>query len=349
MANLLKLYLESLPTYKDMILEAISPYDIYCELTGEELQVGGSKLIKSPLRGDSLPTFGLFIHHTDDVIMFKDFAYETGDVFKFVKLFARYHDRMMITSLPGIVNYLNMKLGMDILGKNNKKSKSQIKRRVFNIQTARDIKFSSRPFTAMDRQYWDQYCIPTKVLKLYDVRSVEKLLDDDKRIMRQFKPNELCFAYVIYNKIKLYQPLESNGFKWRNTCPAWYLQGWKQRRGKKKLIITKSLKDIMVFFVILGKDYDIIAPHSENYIFPDKVVDKIKGMYDEVYVIYDFDRAGVNGANKLKREYGWKPLFIDTKRVMINKKLKVIDKDVSDLTVNRGLKYAKIRCKKMGL
>jgi len=348
MANFLKLYLDSLPTLKDMILEVISPYDIYCELTGEELEVGGSKLIKSPLRGDSLPTFGLFVHHTDEIIMFKDFAYASGDVFKFVKLFARYHDKMQITSLIGVVNYLNMKLGIDILN-GDAKTSTVIKRRKFDIRTAREIKFVSRPFTQLDRKYWDTYCVPPKVLKYYDVRSVSKLLDEDKHVLREFSSGELCFVYVIYNKVKLYQPMEQGGFKWRNTCPAWYIQGWKQRRGKNKLIITKSMKDIMVFFVILGKRYDIIAPHSENYNFPDKVVNIINDQYEEVYVIYDFDRAGVNGANKLKKLYGWKPLFIETKRQMINGKLKVLDKDISDLTANKGLKTAIKRCKKLGL
>jgi len=351
MANLLASYLRSLPTMKDMILNIISAYDIYCELTSAELTVGGSKLIKSPLRDDGTPTFGLFMHHTEDIVMFKDFAYESGDVFKFIKLFARYQDGIILNSLYGTAIYLGNKLGIDIIknGQVNDHVESVIKRREFNAQTARDIKFISRLYTKFDKEYWEQYCVPETVLKYYDVRSIKKLLDEEGRILKEFSNNTVCFAYVIYNKVKLYQPLEAVEFKWRNTCPAWYLQGWKQRRGKKKLIITKSMKDIMVFFVILGKKYDIIAPHSENYIFPDKVVDKINSLYDEVIVIFDFDRAGVNGANRLKRLYGWKAKFIDTRRVLINGKYKVIDKDISDLVVNKGLKQAKIQCKKMNL
>jgi hypothetical protein len=32
------------------------------------------------------------------------------------------------------------------------------------------------------------------------------------------------------------------------------------------LIITKSLKDVMVFYEFIGDRYDVIAPHSETYI-----------------------------------------------------------------------------------
>ena len=349
--NYLSVYLKSLLSLKDIILSVIQPYDIYCELTGYELEVGGSKLIESPLRTDSRPTFGLFVPHDEDVILFKDFAYESGDVFKFVKLYALYHDNTFLNSYIDIAYYLNKKLKLDIFhnGKLKTSNLSKKEGRSFNVKTARNIKFKSRGFTVLDKKYWEQYSISLNTLKLYDIKSVDKLLDEENRILRQFGIGELCFAYKVYDKIKLYQPLESGDFKWRNTCPAEYIQGWKQRRGKKKLIITKSMKDIMSFYGILGKKYDIIAPHTEGYNFPKNIVDIINSFYDEVIVIYDYDRAGVNGANKLKNLYNWKPLFIDTSRVMVNGKLKVIDKDISDLISNKGLKKAKERCRKMKL
>jgi hypothetical protein len=74
---------------------------------------------------------------------------------------------------------------------------------------------------------------------------------------------------VVFNKIKLYRP-EAPDFKWRNTCPGHYIQGLKQMNDRKSnndtLIITKSLKDVMVFYEFIGDRYDVIAPHSETYI-----------------------------------------------------------------------------------
>jgi len=351
MVNYLSVYLKSRITIKEIILSVIEPYDIYCELTGYELEVGGSRLIESPLRSDSRPTFGLFVPHDKDVVLFKDFAYESGDVFKFVKLFASYRDNIILNSYLDIAYYLNDKLKLDIFHNGALKTTNYTKKqaRYFNVKTARNIRFTARKFTKRDKEYWAQYAITLKTLEFYNIKSVDKLLDGENRILRRFGTTELCYAFKVYDKIKLYQPLESGDFKWRNTCPANYIQGWKQRRGKKYLIITKSMKDIMSFYGILGKKYDIIAPHTEGYNFPENIVNVINKMYEKVIVIYDFDRAGVNGANKLRKLYGWEVKFIDTKRVMINGKLKVLDKDISDLISNKGLQIAKKRCKQLNL
>ena len=352
MRNLLEVYLKSVPTLKSVILNTISAYDIYCELTRTELEVGGSGLINSPLRSDSKPTFGLFLHNEADILMFKDFAYESGDVFKFVRLFASYNDDILVRSLIDVVYYLNSKLDLDILNDSRSADVMTTKKRFnrsFNARTARNILFKSRRFTEMDEQYWGQYNISVKTLKLFDVRSVESILSEERRILRSFGRTEICYVYVVYNKVKLYQPFEQGTYKWRNTCPAWYIQGWKQRVGREDLIITKSMKDVLTFYEILGDRYDVIAPHSENYNFTDKVVNYINKKYKNIYVIYDLDRAGVNGANKLKHLYKWEPKFIDTKRIMINGKLKVIDKDISDLTANRGSAVAIQRCKDLNL
>jgi hypothetical protein len=52
-----------------------------------------------------------------------------------------------------------------------------------------------------------------------------------------------------------------------------YIQGLKQMNDRKSnndtLIITKSLKDVMVFYEFIGDRYDVIAPHSETYIYRD--------------------------------------------------------------------------------
>lgn len=334
---------------KELLLSVIDPYDVYTELIGSELEVGGSNLIESPLREDSLPTFGLFIHHTDDVILFKDFAYETGDIFKFVKLYVSYHEDILLKTNKDVVKYLNTRLKLGLYGEIPGDIIYKDKPKRINIRTSRNIKFKSRPFTALDKMYWKEYNISIDILERYNVRSIKMLFDEDDNITRVFKTSELCFGYIIKDKIKLYQPLETNGYKWRNTCPAHYIQGWSQCTLKPKLIITKSFKDIMTFHSILGKDYDIIAPHTEGYNFTEKEVNILNKVYASITVIYDYDRAGINGANKLKKLHGWIPKFIDTKRVMINGKLKVINKDISDLTQNKGIKQATIRCKKMGL
>jgi hypothetical protein len=111
---------------------------------------------------------------------------------------------------------------------------------------------------------------------------------------------------VVFNKIKLYRPEEAPDFKWRNTCPGHYIQGLKQMNDRKSnndtLIITKSLKDVMVFYEFIGDRYDVIAPHSETYFYRD-LLKSLFAKYKKIIIIYDFDLAGVTGANKLRKRY----------------------------------------------
>jgi hypothetical protein len=165
--------------------------------------------------------------------------------------------------------------------------------------------------------------------------------------------NSLVFAYVVYNKCKIYRPEESPDFKWRNSCPGHYIQGMEQLKKlpkRSKLIITKSLKDVMVFFTFLGNEYHIIAPQSESYIFTDKMLQMLLQLYERVVVVYDYDLAGVTAANKLrKRSSKIEVKFVSTKRMSLNGKMKVIDKDISDFSVMRQPEEIYLKLKEMDL
>ena len=93
----------------------------------------------------------------------------------------------------------------------------------------------------------------------------------------------------------------------------------------------------MVFKKFLGDKYDVIAPHSETYIFSDTVLNWMYKNYDEIIIIYDFDLAGVMGVNRLRKRNleKFSYTFISTERIRINGKIKIIDKDISDYVVGR--------------
>jgi 5S rRNA maturation endonuclease (ribonuclease M5) len=57
----------------------------------------------------------------------------------------------------------------------------------------------------------------------------------------------------------------------------------------------------------------------------------------KIIIIYDFDLAGVTGANKLKRYPDKFLLFVSTKRMTINGKLKLLIK-ISQTSVDRTKK-----------
>lgn len=349
--NLTSSFLKSKKTLTEKLLECVSEYDIFCTFIGEDLKVG--EVILSPIRKDNNPTFILFIPKDKDEVFFKDFAWIGGNVFKFIKLFALYQDSINLSSRLDIIRYIDARMQLGLFGK---RKKEVIRRKIDpSFYTAnRTIRFKSRPLTSRDKEYWTQYHITEDTLEHYNVRSVHKIINDIGEVIYTVPARTLCFAYVIYNKVKLYSPEEKSGFKWRNNCPAYYLQGLEQlkksKSKNKKLIITKSLKDIMVFYTFLSHEYDILAPHSETYIFPDKLLMSFYRKYDEIIVIFDYDLAGVTGANRLcKKDARIRAVFVSTKRMLVNKKLKVIDKDISDYAVGRSREDIKKQLLKIGL
>mgnify|MGYP000125602795 CR=1 FL=1 len=351
--NLTKVFLDSKKSLTEKLFECVSSYDIFCSIIGEEVKVGD--FILSPIRRDNKPTFKLFIPIDKDDVYFKDFAWLGGDVFKFTKLYALYQENVNLKTHTDILKYIDRHMGIGLFDSTVKKP---IRRRAVDASfyaSKRVIKFKARDYTERDLKYWSQYHIDEETLKLYDVKSVHKLLNDKNEVTFTVARRCLTFAYIVYNKIKLYRPEEVTEFKWRNTCPAHYLQGLPQvnklKSGNRKLIITKSLKDIMVFYTFLKDEYDIIAPHSETYNFSDKILENLYSRYDEIIIIYDFDLAGVQGVNKLRKRNPkkFRYTFVSTRRIRINGKINTLDKDISDYSVGRSPKDIKKHLKDIGL
>lgn len=337
----------------DRLFECVSSYDIFCSFIGEDIKVG--EVILSPIRKDNRPTFILFVPEDKDEVYFKDFAWQGGSVFKFVKLFALYQESVNLRTFTDVIHYIDRHMGIGLFGTTKVKP---VKRRVLDTAfyaSKRVIKFKAREFTERDLAYWKSFHITESTLKLFCVRSVHKILNESNEVVWTVSMRTLTFAYVVYNKIKLYRPEEAPDFKWRNTCPGHYIQGLKQMNDRKSnndtLIITKSLKDVMVFFEFIGDRYDVIAPHSETYIFTEVLLQFLYAKYRRIIVIYDFDLAGVTGANKLRKRNleKFEVKFVSTKRITINGKIKIIDKDISDFSVGRSSKEIGEKLKLMGL
>ena len=287
--------------------------------------------------------------------MYKDFAGSSGDVFKFIKIYAVHNESRTLGRRIDVIRYIDSKLSLGLFDKNTTSGIIRRNVNVMDFTSKKDIYFKSRPFTLADLAFWRRIFITEEVLKLYGVRSVKHLLDEDGNVLYTASASTLIFVFVIYDKVKLYRPNEKKAFKWRNTCPANYYQGLQQildlNTGNRKLIITKSLKDVMLFYTFLGTTYDILAPHGESYIFSSTFIAYLNNRYDYIVIIYDFDLAGVIGANKLRKSglNNCHVKFISTKRLKINGRRTVIDKDISDYAEFRSERQVVGHLKHMGL
>jgi len=338
MNNVFKDFILSKKSLTSKLLDEISDYDIYCELIGYDIEIG--KPIISPIRtDDDVPSFSLFIPTKirdvrEEELWWRDFRDGSGDVFKFVREFAKVHYGENLESRYAVIKFLDSMFSLGLIHGNEKKEYKKRKLDYDKIKESKEILFSSRKYTTPDLVYWASIGVDAELLRRYDVRSIHYFLDDEYNVRKKVGYYTLAYAFVVYDKIKVYMPKASSDRKWRNTCPAEYIQGWQQLEGKDVLIITKSFKDLLVFKSFMN--VDVIAPQSEGSSFTDEQLQYIKKHYHKVYVVYDYDEAGKIGANKLAKNNGFIVRWVST--VVDDTLGKPRDKDISDFVNNHSLK-----------
>jgi 5S rRNA maturation endonuclease (ribonuclease M5) len=99
--------------------------------------------------------------------------------------------------------------------------------------------------------------------------------------------------------------------------------------GGSILIITKSLKDVMVLHEM---GFDAVAASSETTFIPDDILETLKKKYKHILILYDRDPTGMKNARQLSKEYKLDAFFI-------NKRFKA--KDISDAVVSTGFEQVK--------
>ena len=345
--NVFKDFILSKKTLTDKLFDEVSDYDIYCELTDFEFEIGKPAI--SPVRvDDDMPSFSLFIptkiHNIrEEELWWRDFRDGSGDIFKFTRLFAKLHYGVILETRKDIIEFIDDQLGLGILNKNNTKKYNKRALDYDKLKESIEILFTSRPYTKRDILWWAHYGVDIELLTEHDIRSIRYLLDENYNIRKKVSIYDLAFAFVVYDKVKVYMPEAHATKKWRNTCPTEYIQGWTQLKGYDTLIITKSYKDILVFKSFMN--VDVIAPQSESNSFNDNQIEFIKSNYKNVFVVYDYDAAGQIGSAKLKSQYGFSVRWVSTK---INPEIeKPDDKDMSDYIFNHSFKAGITRMQNM--
>lgn len=337
MNNVFKDFVLSKKTLTDKLFDEISDYDIYCELIGYDMNIGTP--INSPIRiDDDIPSFSLFIptkirNLREEELWWRDFRDGSGNVFKFVQLFAKIHYDVILENRFDIITFIDLQLELGILSKNNDIKKYKKREIDYNkLKESKEILFTSRKYTQRDQIWWANYGVDIELLHEHDVRSIKYLLDEDYNITKKISIYDLAFAFVVHDKVKIYMPEAYATKKWRNTCPAEYMQGWQQLKGYDTLIITKSYKDLLVFKSFMN--VDVIAPQGESFNLDPETIKYIKDNYENVYVVYDYDDAGRIGAEKLEA-YGFIKRWVSED---INPETsKVDDKDISDYISNHSI------------
>jgi len=293
------------------ILAQLDEYTIYAHYMGD-FTVG--KLYNSPLRtDDKIPSFAVFKGRRGN-LMFKDHGSGlSGNVLTFVK------ELKHIRTDGELEKEL-----LRILRSTAPKSTRSVKREYVSNAPA-EIGIVRQDWTDTDIKYWSQFGISLSTLNSYQVFSIKYYLCN-KAVAGIYSDESPMYAYKVNSRFKIYRPLASKYTKWRTNLTNSDIQGFAQLpEGQRKLlIITKSLKDVMVLHEM---GFDAVSPSSETTFIPDDIIELLKAKYENILILYDRDKTGMKKARDYSKKYGLYAFFI-------NKRFNA--KDISDAVKING-------------
>lgn len=155
-------------------------------------------------------------------------------------------------------------------------------------------------FTKSDYKYWAQFGITPSILEYYDIRRIERawINEDLWYINNNFDP---CYRYKEKNRFKLYRPLGDKRNKFRSSFFGGILEGYTQLPSRgTNLVITKGLKDVMTLH---SMGINAVAVRSENTPVSDNAYEILKHRFENIWLWFDADEAGINGAKKMSEKF----------------------------------------------
>lgn len=314
---------------KEGLLQYIQDIDVYRFYTGEEVKF--NTRIKSPLREEKDPSFGYFLGDEKEVC-FNDYLLGGGDFIRFVEL---KFGLSFFEAMSKIAIDFNLTPHF-IVKKLEKTSKnydsSKFEKRDDILRKSNNFKLGKkrRPWKIYDLKFWKQYNIYLETLKHYKVEPIDFFFVNDRPILA----DKYAYAFIEHKDgketYKIYQPFNKE-FKWLNSHNNSIWQGWEQLpKSGKKLIITKSLKDVMSIYDTM--ELPAVSLQSEAVHPKENVMQELEERFEEVYLLYDndFDKD-VNWGKKLAEQFASN---FNVTNIMIPDKYH--SKDFSDLVKKQG-------------
>jgi hypothetical protein len=259
------------------------------------------------IRKDQKPTCS-FYKNKQGVLKYKDFA---GPTFDFVGAVMYIFNCSYYEALRIIANDFNF-------------IKSDIPKNLRKIEyTGYELKETERAkiqveiqeFTDKELIWWESFGISKKTLTKFKVFSIKNVFLNGFYFTSSTEKSPIFGFYngtAVDNTEfwRLYMPSKLK-YRFLSNWASSMIQGAKQLpKESSSVFITKSLKDVMGFFEF---GFTSIAPNSENILISQNQFTRLKLRYDNLYVFFDNDLAGVKGANKYRKKYSINCIFIKRK------------------------------------
>jgi len=301
---------------KDVLLSKVSEYQIFKYFCTHFNDV--DRKFKSDLREDKTPTVSITAFRGR--LWYKDFGYpdHSFDCFAYVgyKYNLNFYDSL---------KHIDMVFGLGLSSISSNKVAVRKVAPEIREKTKSQIKVRVRPWEYRDEQYWGQFHITRRILRIFDVQPISHYWINELR----FSCNSISYRYRFDCGYKIYRPLEAD-FKWSSNVGSECIQGYRQLpKHGETLFLTSSLKDIMCLGVL---GYPSIALQSEMQLPEEKTIQSLNERFKQIIVLYDNDytsefNPGQTMSMKICSKYNLRNLCIPSKYE---------SKDVSDLIKNHG-------------
>lgn len=310
------------------ILENISDEDIFRRYCTNFTELGVK--FCSEFREDSIPS--CHITRRGGVLWYKDFGSPERGMSCFEYVAYKYRTTMR-GALAIIVRDFELDFDVDTMEtKSNYRDYHPPSRVTPKPSGGSVINVIFRKFNKDDKEFWGAYGITKETLRKFRVIPITYFTIKGRLIAAD--PLAYCYYYYKYegrHLCKIYQPCRtSKDGKWVSNINSTVVQGEGMLpKSGDLLIITKSLKDVMVLYEM---GITAIATNNEGALISSEYIEKQKARFKRVVLFMDNDQAGVRASELYSRAWGLSSIEIPLEEGF---------KDISDLVKGRGMEYAK--------
>jgi hypothetical protein len=252
-------------------------YDLFRHYVGE-FKMG--KPVLSPLRSEKDPSFAIYVK--GGTVLFNDFLLGGGDIIKFIMMRFNLSYREAIAKAVFDSGHGD-KFRTDAQMQYKPILRHHQKLEEYQVQ----IRVKARVWTPKDLKFWKEFGINESTLKKYRVSPISHIFFNRKIVVAD------TYAYC-FTEMKdgtpsytIYQPFSKTG-KWFKSHDASVFYGWSQLpETGDKLIITKSMKDVMTVDSITG--IPAVSLQSEKTNPKEHIIKQLKDRFKKIYLIYDND------------------------------------------------------------
>lgn len=290
-------------------------------------------ITKRPWAADKHPSWGVW-QARSGVWLWKDHATEeAGDAITMVRRMFNLDGAEALTKICGDLGLVGIPIPMDVVEGDSPDVAHKIREHVHI--TAKITKF-----TARHHKFWNVVGVTEDYCKKFDCYAVKELAINHRKV------NIGCYerVFVYYardiDKVKIYFPDREGVARFRNNIPNTYLWRSSYLENFDKLVIHKSMKDLITFSQIYPHN---IATQNESLSpFTEENVAFINAHSKEPWLFYGSDADGVKKSTNITKTFDWK--YINTPANLLP--------DVNDIysfVKEHGLKKLEEFCKQKTL